>query len=46
MNTTIARTGAPGKFCKKCKQEVFTFHIRKNLKHGKVQHLQCPTKKG
>ena len=46
MNTTIARTAKIVKICSKCKQEIYTFELRKNRKHDKTEHLQCPTKKG
>ena len=42
MNTTIARSSKDVKKCVRCKQDIYTFETRKNLKHGKAKHLQCP----
>ena len=42
MITTIARSSKDVKKCIKCKQDIYTFETRKNLKYGKAKHLQCP----
>lgn len=41
----IKRSSNKVKICCKCKENIYTFEIRKNRNHGKAEHLKCPVNK-